>query len=338
MHRRIHFSDNSLIRTAGEAGADQALRKLTSDEWTSSLKQACANDIVGIDSNTFVGWFNPFQVHGLKAINAGSNIGRVNRTSRHARRDGLEDYSLIFQLSGRSAIDHSDRLLELDTGDLILVDPTRPITVFNEPGVVRHMALHLPRRQLVAHLGFEPKGVLHRGGTAANRLLLQLMIEASRGNGPSDDLPAAQMQLVVYDLLAALFAPSGDERGSAHTDKLFAGICNMIEAHLADPDLTPSVIAAEARISVRYLQKLFSARGTTCSHFIHSLRLDHASRLLQRRTLSRSEEPLSEIAFACGFLDYAHFSRKFRERFGHPPSAHSVVAGRKPTSNMALPD
>jgi AraC family transcriptional activator of tynA and feaB len=321
-----------------EVGADQALTRLTSDEWTSSLKQACSNDLVGIDPKTFVGWFNPFKVYGLKAINAGSNIGRVNRTARHARLDGLEDYSLIFQLTGRSAVDHSDKLLELATGDLTLVDPTRPMSFFNESGVVRHMALHLPRRQLVAHLGFEPKGALHRSGTAANRLLLQLMIEASQGNDPANALPETQMQLVVYDLLAALFAPDGVERVSAYTDKLFARICRMIEARSADPHLTPSVVAAETRISVRYLQKLFSARGTTCNYFIHSLRLDHASRLLQRRSLSRSGEPLGEIAFACGFLDYAHFSRKFRERFGHPPSAHSADAGRKPTSNMALPD
>jgi AraC family transcriptional activator of tynA and feaB len=217
------------------------------------------------------------------------------------------------------------------------VDPSRPLTVHNKPGGVRHMALHLPRRQLVSHLGFEPKGALHRGGTTANRLLLQLMLEAFRGADPSDALPATQMQFVVYDLLAALFLPPG-ERVSAQTDKLFAAICRMIEARLADPDLTPSAVAAEAKISVRYLQKLFSARGTTCNHFIHAVRLDHASRLLQRRSISRSGELLGEIAFACGFVDYAHFSRKFRERFGHPPSLHSANSVRKPTSIMALPD
>jgi len=324
-----------------EARTSHSARKLTSDEWTSSLKPACANDLVGINAKAFEGWLCLFQVHGMKAINAGSNIERINRTPRHARRDGIEDYSLIFQLTGKSAIEHGDQLLELDAGDLTLVDPTRPITVFNRPGGVRHMALHLPRRRLVSHLGFEPRSALHRGGTAANRLLLQLMIEAFRGNGPSDALPEAQMQLVVYDLLAALFAPPA-EQVSAHTDKLFARICRTIQANLADPELSPSVVAAEAGISARYLQKLFSARGMTCNHFIHSVRLDHASRLLQRRSLSGAGTPLGDIAFACGFLDYAHFSRKFRERFGHPPSAHpsahSAVAVRKTTSNMAPPD
>lgn len=285
------------------------------------------DDLVGIDSKRFVGWFDAFQLYGLAAVNAGSNIARISRSQTHARRDGFEDYGLIFQLTGRSGLNLNDTLLKLEAGELVLADPTRPMTVFNEPGIVQHMALHLPREQLVAHLGFEPKGALHRRGSAANRLLIQLMVEASRKYGASDPLPEGQMQLVVFDLLAALFSPPGDERGSAYTDKLFARVCEMIRARLADPELTPAAVATEARISMRYLQKLFGARGTTCSHFIRSARLDKASRLLQRRALSGGETPLGEIALACGFLDYAHFSRRFRQRFGHTPSAHSAVRG-----------
>jgi AraC-like DNA-binding protein len=32
-----------------------------------------------------------------------------------------------------------------------------------------------------------------------------------------------------------------------------------------------------------------------------------------------TSQPLSEIAFACGFRDYTHFARKFRHRFGYSP-------------------
>jgi AraC family transcriptional activator of tynA and feaB len=78
--------------------------------------------------------------------------------------------------------------------------------------------------------------------------------------------------------------------------------------------------AAEAGISPRYLQKLFTARGSTCVHYIQSLRLDHAARLLQRRALPDKGQPLSEIAYACGYSDYNHFLRKFRRRCGHSPS------------------
>jgi AraC-like DNA-binding protein len=309
---------------------------LTKDEWIALLRQSCTNEIVLPKAEKFVGWFQPYSVYGLGALTAGSNVERVNRTPRHTRLDGLEDYSLIFQLKGRSAFGHVDRMHQLIAGDLILVDPTRPTTVFNEPGFVRHLALHLPRRQMISHLGFEPKGDLHRSETSASRLLLHLMRDALRGGEDSVAVPEPQMQLVVFDLLAALFAPDRSVGSSCHSEKLFARIRQLIEARFVDPDLTPATVASEARISIRYLQKLFSAHGTTCGDTILSLRLGHAARLIQQRVLLGSEQPLSDIALACGFLDYAYFSRKFRERFGHPPSAHAFEYGRDPTNDRAL--
>jgi AraC family transcriptional activator of tynA and feaB len=147
------------------------------------------------------------------------------------------------------------------------------------------------------------------------------------------------MRLVIYDLLAAVFAPDEHMLISPYTDKLFSRICDMIRARFADPELTASVVAAEAGISARYLQKLFSARGTTCSHFISAVRLDYASRVLRRRALLGNGELLGQIAYACGFLDYAHFSRKFRQRFGHPPSGHpATTATQRPFSDVSSND
>jgi AraC-like DNA-binding protein len=289
------------------AVAEPPRTTLSKDEWIAFLRQSCTNEIVAPKTKKFSGWFQPYSVYGLGALTAGSNIERINRTSQHARLDGLEDYSLIFQLKGRSAFDHVDQMHQLNAGDLILVDPTRPTTIFNEPGFVRHLALHLPRQQMISHLGFEPKGDLHRSGTSAGRLLLHLMRDALRGGEDSVAVPEQQMQLVVFDLLAALFTPDHSVRFLCHSEKLFARIRCSIEARFADPDLTPAIVASEARISMRYLQKLFSVRGTTCGETILSLRLGHASRLIQQRVLLRSERPLSDIALACGFLDYAQF-------------------------------
>jgi AraC-like DNA-binding protein len=86
-------------------------------------------------------------------------------------------------------------------------------------------------------------------------------------------------------------------------------------------------VVARTGISLRYLQKLFTQRGSTRSELIYSLRLDHAARLLGRRESLRNAQPLSEIAYARGFHDYTHFAGKFRRRFGHPPGAHSAKNG-----------
>jgi AraC-like DNA-binding protein len=135
------------------------------------------------------------------------------------------------------------------------------------------------------------------------------------------------MRLAVYDLVGALFAPSDQSSGSRYADKLFARVRDIIKQGYTDPDFGPPEVAATARISLRYLHKLFTQRDSTCSELIYSLRLDHAARLSSRRGSLRSGQPLSEIAYACGFRDYTHFARRFRYRFGHPPGARLTKIG-----------
>ena len=142
-----------------------------------------------------------------------------------------------------------------------------------------------------------------------------------QAEGSESPKAASYLQLAVYDLLGALFAPSASVSVSRHADRLFARVRGIIKDGFPDPDFSPRRVATEAGISLRYLQKLFTARGSTCSEFIYSLRLDHAAYLLHRRASLGTSQPLSEIAFACGFRDYTHFARKFRHRFGHSPGA-----------------
>ena len=98
-------------------------------------------------------------------------------------------------------------------------------------------------------------------------------------------------------------------------------MCRIIKDRFADPDFGPAEVAAEAGISLRYVQKLFTLHGSACGHFIYAVRLDHAARLIKQRALTKTEQPLSVIAYASGFRDYTHFARAFRQRFGHPPGA-----------------
>jgi AraC family transcriptional activator of tynA and feaB len=201
-----------------------------------------------------------------------------------------------------------------------LLDAARPAACFADDS--QWLRLQLPRQLLISHLGFEPHGGLHaRAATPAARLLYDLVRDASNTDVSASSAADSYMQLAVYDLLGALFAPCNPPPISRHADKLFARIRGVIKDGFADPDFSPREVAAESGISLRYLQKLFTARGSTCSGFIYSLRLDHAARLLQRRASLATGQPLSEIAYVCGFRDYTHFARKFRHRFGYSPGA-----------------
>ncbi|WP_141379319.1 helix-turn-helix domain-containing protein, partial [Bradyrhizobium japonicum] len=128
------------------------------------------------------------------------------------------------------------------------------------------------------------------------------------------------MRLALLDLLGALFVPSDPGHTSLHADRLFARICGVISERFADPDFGPADVAVETGLSLRYVQKLFTARSSTCSRSINSARLERAVFLLKRRSLMKTGQPIREIALASGFADYAHFNRTFRRKFGHYPS------------------
>jgi AraC-like DNA-binding protein len=234
----------------------------------------------------------------------------------------MEHYYAVFQLAGRSTMMQNDRITELTVGDVALVDSTRPVTYVSENRPGRWLSLHLPRQSLISHLGLEPEGGLRSGGqTLAGRSLFRLVQDAASERDLAATSAEPYMQLAIYDLLGALFSASVAPSLSCYSDKLFVRVCGIIKHHFTDPDIGPSEVAAEAGISLRYLQKLFTIRGSTCSHFIHSLRLDYAARLVQRRTAMNTSQPLSTIAHACGFRDYTNFARAFRRRFGYPPGA-----------------
>jgi AraC-like DNA-binding protein len=282
------------------------------------------NAAAAMELKAFAGRARPRSLCGFVAMDLSCNTLHVERTQRDVRLDGVDHGYAVFQVAGHSTMIQNDRAVQLAVGDVALVDSARPVTYVSEERYGQWFSLQLPRRTLVSHLGFEPQyGFGGRCGAPAGRLLFQLVRDAINDEEPMSSPAGNYMQLAVYDLLGALFAPSDPMPACLHTDKLFRRVCDIIKDRYADPEFGPCEVAVEAGISLRYLQKLFTARNSTCSHFINSVRLDHAAALLKRRSLLKTSQPISEIAYATGFGDYTNFIRKFRRRFGHTPSSHS---------------
>jgi AraC family transcriptional activator of tynA and feaB len=286
-------------------------------------------DPVVMEPKTFTGRACLQRPCGFIAMELSCNAHRIERTQHDVRSDAVDHYFVCFQVAGESTIIQNNRVVQLAVGDAALVDSARPGTYVSKDGCGQWLSLQLPRRSLVSHLGVDLHGgILGRGGTAAGRALFALVRDSDTGDGSTVSPVDSYMHLAVYDLIGALFAPSDPVRFSLHADKLFKRICDIIREHFANPTFGPCEVAAEAGISLRYVQKLFTAQNSTCSHFIYSVRLNHAARLLERRELLGTNQPLTELAYACGFADYTNFARKFRRRFGYSPSVHSGGGGQ----------
>jgi AraC family transcriptional activator of tynA and feaB len=282
------------------------------------------------DPKAFAGRVRSRSIFGFQAVELRNNKCLCERTRRDIRLDGVDHCYAVFQVDGRSTIIQNDQAVTLGVGDVAFIESTRPVTYAND-GHEQWLVLQLPRQRLISALGFEPLGGLDsHSGTRVSRLLFQLVVGAVDDEKPMPTSADDYMQWAVYDLLGALFTPLDPGPSSLHSDRLFKRICDVIRGRFADPDFGPCEIAAELGISLRYLQKLFTKRGFTCSGFIQSLRLDQAARSIQRRASMKSGQPLSEIAYTCGYRDYSNFAQAFRQRFGHAPGVHGQGDDVKP--------
>ena len=298
--------------------------ELDYERWTEVMRSLKGRySPLGINTNAFGGRADVRHVCGFEALDLSCNAERVERTQRDVRLDQVDHYYAIFQVAGRSAMAQNDEIIALDTGDITLGNSTRPVTYFPDADNVRWLSLTLPRQQFISHLGYEPReGRLGAGAHRIARLLFQLVGEAAEESPHMSAAADVYLKLAVYDLLGALFAPDRAPV-TLHSDKLFLRVSDVIRSRFADPDLSPQDVANDVGISLRYLQKLFTQRGATCSGFIQSVRLDHAAHLIKRRGLLRTGQPITDIAYACGFCNYGFFATKFRRKFGHSPSSHT---------------
>jgi AraC family transcriptional regulator, positive regulator of tynA and feaB len=193
-----------------ESPPDNLSSQLDYEGWRDLLRSMCGRYYSeGIEPISFSGWVRPINVRGFTALDIGSNAQRVERTYQDVRRDGADHYFALFLASGQLAMIHNDQAVRLAVGDVALVDAARPVTYSAENGEQWNtVSLSLPRQSLVSYLGFEPQGGLYRRrGTPAGRLLFDLIRNSDHGEESALSPADSYMQLAVYDLVGALFAP-----------------------------------------------------------------------------------------------------------------------------------
>jgi transcriptional regulator GlxA family with amidase domain len=150
------------------------------------------------------------------------------------------------------------------------------------------------------------------GGTAALDLMLQI-IRMDHGA----KLAAAVSEQFIYNTLRhaedrqRLSIPKQlDIR-----DARLARMVEIMERNVASP-VAVTALARTVDMSPRQVERLFAQHlGKGPQGFYQSLRLQRARSMVQY-----SDDPLLEVAIACGFGSYEHFCRSYRKEFAVPPS------------------
>lgn len=89
-------------------------------------------------------------------------------------------------------------------------------------------------------------------------------------------------------------------------------------------------MAAAASVTPNHLCRVFRATvGAGPVEALRALRLDRAAALL-----ARTDMPVGRVANATGFANQFHFSRCFKQAYGHPPRDHRGVDGPGPPARL----
>jgi DNA-binding response OmpR family regulator len=100
-------------------------------------------------------------------------------------------------------------------------------------------------------------------------------------------------------------------------DAFIQKVRDIVAKNYTDEDFGLPQLCREIGMSRSQLFRKMSALiDTSPSDFIRSHRLNEAKKLLETTDLN-----VSEVAWQCGFVNLAHFSRIFQEEFGVLPSA-----------------
>ncbi|MBV6762123.1 AraC-like ligand-binding domain-containing protein [Rhodococcus opacus] len=238
-----------------------------------------------------------------------------------------EDYFLVsVQNRGSGFVVQDDRIARFDPGDFVLYDTTRPYELHFTDDFEQYV-LRLPGatlRTLVRNTDDLTARTVP-GAQGAGKLLLTMVRTLLDDATMSPQSAEAVAQSVEYILVAGLAGLSGlDAPPPELAARRLAAIKQEIRARLRDPDLSIASVAAALHLSPSTLHRAFASEPLSASEWIWTQRLEGAKRELVDPTLSNSS--ISDVAFAWGFSDPAHFSRAFRARFGCSPREYRTAA------------
>ncbi len=245
--------------------------------------------------------------------------------------DGNDDLLVVLWRVGCASANQYNTEIHLEPGDGVVLDNSREWQLHMiEAG--NYWALQIPKyriRRLFPGVDDAAGTKLHGGGAALR--FLQGYLESTRADDFDDERAATLFGDHLVDLVALALDAKGEprkavEQGGAralHLEK----VLREIEKRSAEPGLNAAAIAKQLEVTPRYVHRLLEHTGQSFSQHVMEKRLDRAATLL--RDIRWRTRKIGEIAGEVGFVDFSHFNRAFRRRFGGTPSSFRAGAIRK---------
>lgn len=251
---------------------------------------------------------------------------RSRRTPRLIRSGDPEQYQLGLVLSGTAWFAQNGAETALRPRDMALWDTSRPyesgsgldgrdveVVVLQIPKAVMPLPSQQLDRLLVRRVRAD-----HGLPAVLSDFLLSLATNVS-GARPGD--LAALGRMAVELTATSLAQQLGNQRETSaevRAHALVRRIDAFIDQNLAEPELSPRLIAHRHHISLRTLYTLFEDRPEGVAASIRRRRLERCRADLASPGLR--DRPVQDIAARWGFTNATAFSRTFRAAYGVSPT------------------
>lgn len=192
------------------------------------------------------------------------------------------------------------------------------------PGTVAR-AIVLPAPLIKLLLG--NRSVTGPADSAEARLLMAHagMVQATAADLGPEGVQAAKAAMI--ELAKAVARGRIDDTEPQLASVLAQAAKDRADGMLADPGLSAEMLARELGVSVRTLQRAFTAAGEPVTAYIRRRRLEEARLAL---TVPSSRLSVTEIAAHWQFADASHFTRAFKARYGCAPAEYARMARDAP--------
>ena len=274
-----------------------------------------------VDIDSFNGSITRTTIGDLSLAEVYSEAQTVRHSRAHVARTRSSLFFLHLQMDGESISRQDGREAPLKAGDFTLCDSTRQYEI-SFPGANHMLVLGIPDAKLRRHIACPESlvAVPMQASTGVGRLLSRFLRNYwAECRLDLEECAAERAAAAILDLLGAAYAdiPRARSDCSSLATAHRIRIINYIEAHLHDPELTPTRIAAACRMTPRYLHHLFSDQEETVARYILRRRLDACSRALV--SCAQRGRTVTAIAFDHGFNSPTHFGRVFRAKYNMTP-------------------
>jgi AraC-like DNA-binding protein len=242
-----------------------------------------------------------------------------SRRTDDVRRSPSEDFLASLLIKGQAHLEQNGRHTMQRVGDIVLYDTARAFK-YEFPDDYSMVILKIPRKQLLSRLpDAERLTAIALDGQSSFGALAASVIRSTAGlEHDLEPFAAAKVSASVMDIFAAAFETElRGQRGitDRHGD-ILQRAKDYMQANFSDSDLDVEQISSAIGVSTRTLNRIFASDGTTASRWLWQKRLEASYASLSE---GRAQH-VGEVAVACGFSDFSHFSRIFKRTYGVAPN------------------